>query len=318
MFLPDHATDPQAIAPVPHFSSVTSPHTAIAAHALLSEGEFGLVKRTLMRELKQQQRRAEKGKGSFEEIAWTMFLFGKMLNKLCSRSKLYTYFSAEDVKTVAEIISSLTETLRQTYFKSGLTVNTEHGNDLQSHALMLSIYNFAYALTKDPHYLRQEKDLREHTRDMLYDKVLKDDNPGQHLKKEDVRSLFLTAYIYPILLDEDEWKRCFDGLLERMHNSFQTLQNKMLSSDEQSLLKLEFFGLTSMAATVLYRIDPEHYEEQINQLLRASVTEVLYKGVIGRPISSYEHDLDVDNPSMIENAHMLNNALFLEMLRECA
>ena len=180
---------------------------------------------------------------------------------------------------------------------------------------MLSMYSLAFALTKDDNYLQAEQELRNKTQKLIQESLDLIKNKG--LDIHTVISIFMTAYVYPVLMGKDEWKECFDSVLDLLHNNFNTLKSK-LAEKKQTFLDLELFGLASMAATVLYRTDPEHYEQQINHLLKMNLEETLYKGVIGRPTSAFEYNMNPETGKVIQNTHLLNNALFLEMLRECA
>ncbi len=318
MFLPDTGRESNAMTPVPFFSEVSSPHTVIAAHALLTEGEFGIVKKTLFKELEIQRQRMRSGQASFEEVAWTIFLFGKMLNHLCTHEKLYDYFTPQDVKDSALKIISLVDMISEKYLQDDGTVSTEYGKTLESQSLLLSIYNFAYALTKKDNYQKSEEVLREPVRKILFDHKIFSDPAYKELKKEDVGSILLAAYTYSVLLSTEEWKQCFDNILDKVSNNFQTLQSKMVCEDIDGAIKLEHFALTSLAAIVFSKTDPEKYEKQVNVLIRSAVSEVLYKGVIGRPTSAFKLADNPESETMITDSHLMNNALFLEMIRECS
>ncbi|MBN1543981.1 hypothetical protein JW898_00800 [Candidatus Woesearchaeota archaeon] len=320
-FLAEEGRDTKSISPVPFFSEVTSPHTVIAAHSLIAEGEFGIVKKTLLNELEKQHKLLLQGKTCFQGAAWSSLLFGKLLNKLCANNKLYTYFTKEEIRTAAERIAAIARVLREKYC-TRVSVQTDSGTKLESQSLMLSIYNLMYALTKSDEYAQAEEDLKAHSRKLLFDSILPRIASSSPFKREDANSIFLSAYIYPFLLSGEEWQDCIDKVLDSIHNNFTSLQSKMQSKTlplpVREAVELEIFGLTNLAAIVLNRINPEHYEKQINNVLRTSISEVLYKGVIGRPSSAYDHDTDPENKALIENVHLLNNALFLEMLRDCA
>ncbi len=316
MLLPDQEKG-NALIPIPHFSKVDSFYTTMAVHALLIEGEYGTAKNTLLAELERQQRRTQEGKASFEETAWPVLALGRFLNKLSADGKLYKYFSQEDIKKTAKTIESIAGLISQKY-NGKPYVETEYGLNLESQALALAVYSLAYALTKSDEHRRKEERLRKDTRMLFLEHTVTGMEERGRATKSDVLSIFLTAYIYPLLLDKEEWKESINKLLDRMHNDFRTLRSKMLEETQDSPLDLELFGLTSLAAIVLNRVDPEHYERQVNNLLRSLVNDTLYKGIIGRPTSAYDHDVDLEKEEMISNTHILNNTLFLEMLRECA
>jgi hypothetical protein len=318
MFMHDKESEDGTITPIPQFSNVTKNHMSIAVYSMLLEGEFGIAKKALMSEMNSLHDRLAEGNIGFDEAAWPMFLFGKLLNMLCTRGKLYDYFSKDDVTRAATKALRLAKSMNEGFSTDGEGVKAKGGANLESHALMLSVLDLAYALTKSEEYKQAEHILKDKTRVMLLNGSMPSINENNALSREDVMSVFLTAYIYPVLLSDEEWRDCFDNLLDKMHNNFQTLQSKMAPISFNAPLELELFGLASLAAIVLNRIDPEHYEKQINQVLRTAVTDVLYKGIIGRPSSAFSEQAEPDKKAVIENTHLLNNALFLEMIKECA
>jgi len=314
MLLPDQSKE-DSVMPLPVLSDLTGHHVSIAMHAMLLEGEFGIAKKTLLSEIDVQHENLEQGKSGFEEAAWPVMMTGRLMNQLCARKKLYTYFSPDEVKKFAEKIAHLTNLAKAKHTKNGFIFGDDDQNKLEHQALMLSVYDLAFALTKDPAYSDAEARLKSKVQEMIQERLLSV-KEGK-LDIQDVISLFMTAYIYPLLLGKEAWTSLFDTLLDRMHNNFGVLKSKMVK-DRQTTLDLELFGLASMAATVLYRIDPEHYELQVNRLMKMTINDVLYHGIIGRPSSSFDHDINPETDTVIQNRHLLNNALFLEMIRECA
>ncbi|MBW2972567.1 hypothetical protein KY359_06025 [Candidatus Woesearchaeota archaeon] len=316
LFFPDEKKK-NTLSPVPHFTDVSGPHMSIAAHALVTDGEFSIVKRTLLTELEQKHILARQGNSNFEDIAWPVMLFGRLLNRLCSENKLYSYFSRDEISTAAARIDAVTRILAQRYGDGVSVLNTEHGTRPESNALMISLYNLAYAFTRSHDHLESERALVDKTRGMIFS-IVADMRVKGSASNAEVNSLFLSAYIHPLLLSEKEWKDCFDTLLESIHHSFGTLHSKIISGKNDNPLELEHFGIASLAALVLNRLDSERYESDINKILRNAISDVLYKGLIGRPTSAFDHGAGNEKSTLVKNAHLLNNALFLEMLRECA
>ncbi len=299
----------QGVSPLPFFSNVASPHTSIATHAMLMDGEFSLVKRSLINELENQYNNTEER--GFHETAWTMLLLGKFLNTLCGQNKLYKYFTQDEIRGMAQKIVVLTELV-----KEGQLQEEDPAEKLESAALVMSICDLAHALTKSGSYLENGEALKSRARSLLKKTMSEIDARGS-VTEEEFKSISLAAYTHPVLLDHDEWKACFDKLLGLMHNNLDVFKGKMITARAQEPIELELFGLKSLAAIVFAKLDKEHYSPQISQILKEAVEEVLYKGIIGRPTSAYDHTTDVENETLIENKHLLNNALFLEMVREC-
>jgi hypothetical protein len=120
----------------------------------------------------------------------------------------------------------------------------------------------------------------------------------------------MTAYIYPALMQNEEWKKCFDSIMT---------DGLKYDSDNISLgaIDLEPFGMSCVSATVLHRLDAEHYKDHINSVIDESVDRTLYGGLVGRPTTNGKEAAG-NKKGIIQDTHLLNNAFFLEMLRECA
>ncbi|HII71485.1 TPA: hypothetical protein HA265_01895 [Candidatus Woesearchaeota archaeon] len=302
MFL--QSEDRKTMVPIPHFSDVTHPHPSFAAHALLMEGEFGTVKNTILRELDMPS--AER----FHESAWPVLMLGRLLDRLCSEKKLYNYFSTEEIKSIASKVAYLTNLTEQEHF----TDEKSKTHTLEVKSMMLLMHNLAYALTKMHRYSKAEGKLKEDAAKLLFDVKQR---LHEKMSREDAKSIFLSSYVYPKLVSEEEWRSCFDLTLERMHGDFRTLHSKENQKGEEEL-ELELFGLMSLAATVLSRFGKDQYSRPIADIVDSAVKEVLFKGVIGRPSSGFSMDADPERGLLVKNTHMANNALFLEMIRECS
>lgn len=308
--------DDQKVHPAPHFSDVAPAHATIASNAFLSEGEFKTVKKTLIDEVDRQTEFMQSGAPAFKDAAWPVLLFGRLMNRLCAGRKLYRYFTREELADSAARLLRLIHHIKENFIKDGELI-VPSAESIESHAMLVSILDLEYALSKDERVLETESILKKRTKTLLEQK-LSEINENGILTKPGLASILLTAYVYPLLMEADEWKAWFDKLLELAHHNLKTLRSKTNDNADGIPLELELFGITNLAAIVLNRIDAEHYEKTVNEILRQSVNEVLYKGLIGRPTSAYEQSIPPEKKGIFQNHHFLNNAFFLEMLRECA
>ncbi|MBW2964499.1 hypothetical protein KY363_03490 [Candidatus Woesearchaeota archaeon] len=303
----------EKVSPARHFSDAAPAHAAIAANALLSEGEFRTVKNTLLSEILQQSSNLRSAGADFKDAAWPVLLFGSMMNKLCSKGKLYNYFTREEFAASAAKLLSLIGQIKQQFMKEGRFPVSE---PVESHAMMLSILELEYVLSKDTSLIPTRDSVKQETKRLL-EQQLSEINQTGMLTQSRLASVLLTAYVCPLLMNAEEWKAWFDRILSLAHNNLGSLRSKT-NAQEPTPLELELFGVSNLAAIVLSRLDAEHYETMINGILRKSVNNVLYTGVIGRPTSAYSADIHPDKKGLFRNHHFLNNAFFLEMLRECA
>ncbi|MBW2968221.1 hypothetical protein KY362_07080 [Candidatus Woesearchaeota archaeon] len=296
-----------AVSTLPVFAEVTSPYTAIAMHAMVGEGEFQTAKNLLFREFNQQSAAVMHDSFTLEAVAWPALVLGKLLNRLSTYDKLLHYFSTHEISMISSEMDLIINDVNRRYLKSGYVVNEDGCRNLESQAMMLSMYDLAQALKPSQEHDAAETLLRYNAK-----KLLESIMENEKISPEDIRSIFLTAYIYPQLMKQERWRPIFDRLLEQLHNDFRTLRVKRVGPGFKSL---DIFGLASLAAIVMHKTDEEHYEGQVNKILRSNVTDALYKGLIGRPTSAFDQSFSPDASPIIKNEHLLNNTLFLEMLR---
>jgi len=311
VFFQDPAGDVRKIRPIPAFLNVTSTYTSIAMHSLLMEGEFRLVKTALLSEIDYQYGLTKTRTPEFGELAWPIVLLGRFLNILCKQKKLYDYLTVDEIKDTVDKVTALAQILAQI-----CRDQTDQHETVESNSILLSIYDLLYALTKSDDYTEQIQTTKQETQQAIRKIISKADKKG--VLKEDVKAAFLAAYIYPSLLGTEEWVDCFDVLLRDVNNSFQTLQSKIIKDEKTNTLDLDIFGLSTLAAIVLHRIEPEHYKINSTTLVKNAIITVLYTGILSRPTSSFDQMAEPENGPIIENKHLLNSSLFLEMLRECA
>jgi len=290
-----------SIMPIPFFSEFTNLYPAIAAQSFLAEGEFGTAKDLLVKDMGRWTRE----KGSFMKKAWSNVVFGKMLNDLCQKDKLYSYFSQEDISDFKKL---LVDSLNST------------DKDHTDAALRLVSYRLAHALTKSEEYSEVENNLQKEVRDS-YDALLERMGSSVTISDDDLKEAFLTPYLYPELFSNDAWRYNLDIVMGKI-GDFRRFRRitKSSQADKKVVnnISLELFGVMSMAATVLTKIDKLHFKTQIDNIMERNVQQVLYTGTVGLPNLSYDIGSFSEKGSLMKDAHLLNNALFLEMLRTCS
>jgi len=277
------------------FSNASRTHKTIAAASVFMEGEFQSAKQALLGEVKKHLLIED---FDMAEAAWSTILFGRFLNNLCKAGQMKEYFSSNEIKDLAESIHKLAFMIRKEH-----KGNQQSYTSIDNHALVLSVNDLAYALTKSGVHIENDPALRDLLRNSLKQKQTSSIN-------SDIGEIFMTAYIYPALMQNEEWKKCFDGILTN---------GLKYDSDNISLgaIDLEPFGMSCISATVLHRMDAEHYKDHISGIVDESVERTLYNGLVGRPTRNGKEAAG-NKKGIIQDTHLLNNAFFLEMLRECA
>ncbi|MFC1741731.1 hypothetical protein ACFL3V_04310 [Nanoarchaeota archaeon] len=289
----------------PFFSDLSGLHAILATNAFLSDGEFRMVKQTLDNEFHEISSRLTEGKADVHEVAWPLYLLGKFMNRLCAHDKLYNYYSPEEIKGLSTRMVGMIGLIEH---------NSMVSDKIDTLALLASLYDLAYSLTKSEKYGSVSEGLRKRCKDILLDDVFRIRKTSASI--DNVFSVFMTAYVCPNILTQSEWTECFDIVLDRFNHNFKSLRGKMPARGK-SAVDIELFGLSSLAAIVLRRVDAKRYASVVGDVVRMNTSETLFKGLIGRPSSSYDLSVDPSN-AFIGNRHLMNNVLFVELLRECA
>ena len=131
---------------------------------------------------------------------------------------------------------------------------------------------------------------------------------------------FLAYFIYPELLSQDEWKRCFRNTLGSLWNSWggiSTLERKsklfcQLSTGENNKSYHagdSWFFLNNIAALCLYRVDKKTFKKYVDKIIAASTNEILWLGING-------HHSELSSASKLSGDGCLCKALSASMFVE--
>ncbi|MGV8087172.1 MAG: amylo-alpha-1,6-glucosidase [Candidatus Woesearchaeota archaeon] len=148
-----------------------------------------------------------------------------------------------------------------------------------------------------------EKSMRQLVRDRFFKKVdgkmYLNDGYDSSLSEVIRPNIFLAYYIYPQLLDTNEWIEVFDNALPKLwcewnvtgqnlgglstidktHYLYQPyytgLDNKSYHRGDS------WFWINNIAAISMYRLDKEKYKDYISKIVALSSYDILYSGFIG-------------------------------------
>ncbi|MEK6948645.1 MAG: amylo-alpha-1,6-glucosidase [Nanoarchaeota archaeon] len=195
------------------------------------------------------------------------------------------------------------EAIIKTYMKNGLiyanqketwmdtTINDESraGFNIEIQALTLAMLNYSYESAKNMHYKKLESELKSNIIKKFWNNNILADN----LENDAVRpNIFLAYYIYPQLLGNKDWEKCFDNALKALWLDFGGLS----TIDKKSPLFVpshtgenvqsyhhgdSWFWINNLAAIAMLRLNSKKYKSQINKILDASAQDILWKGIIG-------------------------------------
>ncbi|MBI2546804.1 hypothetical protein HYV81_06520 [Candidatus Woesearchaeota archaeon] len=195
------------------------------------------------------------------------------------------------------------------------------GARIEVQALQLLAYRVLHRLTGDEEYHEMERRLRKAVREKFWTgKYLKDGADDITIRP----NAFIAAYIYPELLQRDEWIACFRHMLPKLWlpwgglASIDKYNSKFTKSSTGENPKSyhhgdSWFWINNMAAIVLMRLDRDVFKNYIDQLLAASTHEILWQGAIGC-------HAELSSAAELKSEGCLNqawsNALYIELVHE--
>ena len=202
-----------------------------------------------------------------------------------------------------------------------MDVLNRDGARIEIQAGRLRMYNFLYKLTKNDQYQILEKELKTKVKEKFYQDGILFDGPEDKTVRPNI---FLAAYLYPELLKNEEWEKCFDKILPKLYldwggiSSIDITSSGFISKDtgENSASYHNgnsWYWVNNLVALVLYKLNSHKYSEYINSIMEASTKEILYNGVAGHhsEVSSAK-----EQTSAGCGAQLWSAAMYLEILDE--
>ncbi len=210
---------------------------------------------------------------------------------------------------------------KETWMDTAFNSDGRSGFNIEMQALMLMMYKNAFEITKDAKYKNSENILKKNVLEKFRDgSILADNLSGKAIRP----NVFIAHYIYPQLLQNKEWEKCFENALKALWLDFggiSTIDRKSplftpahTGEYEKSYHNGDsWFWINSMAAISLLKINKNKFKSNIAKILSASTQEILWKGVIGAhsELSSAEK---LTSEGCLNQAW--SNAMFVELIHE--
>ena len=239
-------------------------------------------------------------------------------------------------KIIYEIEASLEKSLSgllKFHTKDGFEVNnkletwmdTEFENDLREgarieiQALRLNMYKLMFELTQNQKYKALENLLRNKVKERFWNSKILADGLNDFTIRPNI---FIAAYIYPELLTNKEWEICFEnalkstwlewGGLSTIDKSHPLFTEESTGEDVKSYHRGDsWFWVNNLTALILFKINKEKFNKNIQKIIQSSTEEILWKGCIGchAELSSAK---DLESGGCWNQAW--SNAMFIEML----
>jgi len=177
----------------------------------------------------------------------------------------------------------------ETWIDTEYKGDNREGSCIEIQALMLKIYSLAYKITNQEKYLLLEKKLLQQVRRLFWTgKYLKDNT-----EKDIIRpNIFLAYYIYPKILNAEQWIKSFDYHLERLWLNWGGLAS---IDKKHSLFNLNhtgefpvsyhrgdsWFWINNIAAICMQNLNQNIFSDKIKKIEKASTEDFLWCRALG-------------------------------------
>jgi len=340
---------PAILAGYPWFMQVWTRDEAICLGALIKQERFEEVRQILMRHVgklmldgRVANRFPESLLGSADGVGWVWSRMHDLLSALISRKILKDYFTDSDLSQFKQKLAQSITRLKEYHSRDGLAYNealetwmdtgykddVRDGFRIEIQALRLRMYKLMIMLcdltgdtVKHQAYSELLKLTRQRVRDVFWHK------PALYDGKQDstIRpNIFLAYYIYPEFLSPREWSACFKHALKSLWLSWGGIASidinhkyfidEYTGQNNRSYHRGDsWYFINNLAALCLHRLDAKTFARYIEQILHASVREILYSGVIG-----YQAELSSAKElgSQASIAQAWSTATFIELVGE--
>ncbi|MEA3378074.1 MAG: amylo-alpha-1,6-glucosidase [Nanoarchaeota archaeon] len=168
--------------------------------------------------------------------------------------------------------------------------------------------------------LQKNKKAEEKLKKSIKEAFWKKNSLLDNLHDKTIRPNFILAhYICPCLLNNKEWKECFNSIIPKLWcnwGGIATLnkRNKLFkSSPNKKHNGNSFYYLNNIAAMQMHELNKKAFKDKIKKILDASVNEILWQGFIGHHA---EMSLPKKQQSLGLLCHAPASATFVELIEK--
>ncbi len=302
---------------LPWFFQFWTRDEAISLIAPLLQEKYDLVKHILLSRIKAVQ---EDGRipnrvpnselETADGTAWVFKRIYDLLLTLKEKNKpIEEYLSQNDLYFIKEQLKKsikaqkknysqdllIKNDINETWMDTNYQDNGRKGFKIEIQALwlsMLKLINYLDSLLKQqPEYKELEQQTKSKVKELFFDgNILKDGKDDPTIRP----NIFLAYYVYPEVLEKEEWEKVFDNSLKKLWLDWGGLTtipkdsplfcSNYSGEDTKSYHRGDsWFFINNIAALSLLKLNKNKYKNYIEKIINASTTDILYNGVIGRP-----------------------------------
>jgi glycogen debranching enzyme len=334
------AVDSRGIsAGLPWFYQFWARDELISLKALIDIGEFAFAKKILFHYLdkigpegKLPEKDINTKIRSADGVLWLFKRCEDFIEKLKEKRLTKKYLSKRDMKKIKDNLQKTISEWMKYHTENGLIVNEAQetwmdtdvsgdnraGARIEMQALFLACLRLLRNIDKEDPF---EKQLKKNVRQAFFNKRYLSDGADDKTIRPNI---FIAAYVYPELLNREEWVKCFRFILPKLWLSWGGLSsidksNPLFQSLHTGEIPTSYhrgdswFWINNITAVVLHRINKNKFKKYIDNILNASTQEMLYYGVTG-----YSAELSSAQELKSQGcfAQAWSSAMFIEMIHE--
>lgn len=311
----------EIFAGLPWFFQFWARDEAISSKALINQGQTDLAKDILFKNLnniEKDGRIKNNSNGniySADAIGW-IFL---RLQELYDQQKL----SKKEIDLIKQKLELCIKKdlvynkKNETWMDTNYNDNGREGYRIEIQALNLAMLKFYKKLTN----IDFETNLREKVISNFLKKEILLDGVNDNTIRPNI---FIAAYVYPELLTQEQWIKCFDNTLPKLWLAWgglssidknnQLFINEHTGEDNKSYHRSDsWFWINNLTAIVLHRFNKKKYKKYINKIIEANSHEILFLGATG-------HHAELSSAKELRSegclAQAWSNAMFIELVEE--
>jgi len=208
----------------------------------------------------------------------------------------------------------------ETWMDTNWDMDTREGFRIEIQAMFLFMLKFAFKLTNDNAYKKEEEQMRQLVRDKFWNGMKLADGLDDYTARPNV---FIAAYFYPELLTKEEWSLCFQHLLPKLWldwGGLSTIDKKhhLFHKKYSGEIPVSYhrgdswYWLNNLAALVMHRVDNIKFKEYIDKIVKASVKDI-FDGLSGSG-SELSSAKALRSEGSLYQAW--SNAMFIELIDE--
>ncbi|MBT4823839.1 hypothetical protein HOL83_06665 [Candidatus Woesearchaeota archaeon] len=344
----------------PWFYQYWTRDEAISTISLMKREHFVEAKQILFKQLSNLSRNGKipnRIPGSELESAdgtgWTFKRIYDLMEIVSKKKSFQQYFTENDVLFVKDKLKTSIVKHLKFFTHNGLAHNRKletwmdtsykdkedfrEGFRIEIQALRLKMYKLMKEiskLTKDKAKYQEYEKLERNTRDIVKKKfwkspVLIDGIDEKDKVDKTIRpNIFIAYYVYPELLSNKEWEKCFDNALIKLWLDWGGLssidtKNKLFCDEHTGENNKSYhrgdswYWINCLAAVCMQRLGKslkkKKYEKYISKITDACCEEILFNGIIG-------HHAELSSAGELSSKGCLcqawSSAMFVELIEE--